>query len=97
MPAQSSAEKSGTNVAAAVSQAQSIVEAARERAAAIVKEAEEVKQQAQEEGYQQGYQQAQIDLANTAIRLIDESSSVSDALAEEAVGLALAIWQNYYR
>jgi type III secretion system HrpE/YscL family protein len=82
---------SQTKLATALAEAQSIIEAAEQRAAEVRSEAERSYLESREQGYQDGLRQGQTAAAGSAVRLIAESSTVGDRLADEAARLALAI------
>lgn len=82
---------SGSSVAHALSEAQTIIDAARRRATEIDAEAQRVRQEASEAGYQDGYQRGLEDASKNAVRLIEESSVVAEQLADEGARLAVAI------
>lgn len=82
---------SGQSLTSALSEAQSIIEAAEQRAAEIRAEAEKTFQQARDNGYREGYEKGLENAAQRALRLISDSAQVGDKLAQEAAKLALAI------
>ena len=82
---------SQTKLSTALAEAQSSIEAAEQRAAEVRSEAERSYLEAREQGYQDGLRQGQTAAAGSAVRLIAESSTVGDRLADEAARLALAI------
>ena len=82
---------SETRLSSALSDAQSIIDAAEKRAAELKAEAEKVYREAKEQGYQAGLKLGHDEVAANAVRLIEESTSISEALASEAAQLALAI------
>lgn len=82
---------SSTSLTSALSEAHSIIEAAEKRAAELTEEAKKKFEEAWNEGYHQGFEQGRREASKQAIRLIQESTAVSDRLAEEAAHLALAI------
>lgn len=81
-------------LAAALQEAQSIIAAAEQRARALTAEAERLHRDAREQGFAEGFEQGRKDAADRAVRLIQESTSVADSLAEEAAKLALAICES---
>jgi type III secretion system HrpE/YscL family protein len=83
--------KTSQGVAAAVSEAQNIVEAAKRRAAEIEAKAHEVVREARDRGYQEGFAKGVSDSASTAVRLIADSTAIGDKLSEQAAKLAIAI------
>lgn len=80
-----------TNLSEALTEAHNIVNAAKQRANQLLQEAEQIHNQAKDDGYAQGYKDAQKSVADTAIRLIREGAEVGEQLSEEAAKLALAI------
>lgn len=77
--------KSGTmTVASSLSEAQKILETAKE-------EAKKIKEEAKRQGYEQGLAQGRAEAADAAIRIIQEATQVSEQISEEAAKLALAI------
>ena len=78
-------------LAEALSQAQNIVAAAEKRADQLKAEAETIYQQARDKGYKEGFAAGQAEAVATGVRLIEDTTSLGDRLAEEAARLALAI------
>lgn len=78
-------------LSAALSEAQSIVEAAEQRAKALLAKAEEAYQQGYEQGYEAGSKQGRADAVESAVRLLEDSGAIGDRLAVRAADLALAI------
>ncbi len=68
----------------ALSEAQSIVEAAENRA-------EEIAKAAEEKGYQAGLDIARQEVAGVAVRMMEDSAGLEDELAHKAARLALSI------
>ena len=81
----------GNNFSSALSEAERIIEAAEKRAESLLEEAELKLGDAKSEGYQEGFEQGRKDAVLQAVRLIEESPAVADALAAEAAKLAIAI------
>ncbi len=79
---------------AALKEADAIIETAEARAREVRRAAEGAFEDAKRAGYDAGYQQGLRDAAETALRLIGESSVISSRLAEEAARLAIAICQS---
>jgi flagellar biosynthesis/type III secretory pathway protein FliH len=79
------------SLSAALSDAQLIVEAARMKAAEIEAAARADYQSAREKGYADGFASGKAEVAEGAIRLIEESTVLGERLAEEAARLAIAI------
>lgn len=90
---QAPAPQNYPNLGAALSEAQNIVEAARTRAADIEARARRTFEEAQENGYREGFKAGEAKAADAAVRLIEESVVVGERLSEEAAALALAICQ----
>lgn len=82
---------SGSKVSAALSEAQTIVEAAKRRATELEEQAQRKYQEAWDAGFRHGSEKAREDAARAAIRLAAESSSIGERLAEEAAKLALVV------
>ena len=86
--------QSGTTaspLSTALSEAESIISAAEKRAEEIVQRAENTYEELREKGYQDGLQKGHAEVAATAVRLMDDSTAISEKLSEEAAHLALAI------
>lgn len=79
------------SVAAALNEADTIIESARKRATEIQSAAEKAYEQAKESGYALGYQEGLSDAADKAVRMIQDSASLGTRLSEEAARLAIAI------
>lgn len=77
----------------ALNEAQSIIEAAENRAQELRRAAEGAFEDAKRSGFEAGFQQGLRDAAGTAIRLVGETSVLSQHLSEEAAKLAVAICQ----
>lgn len=75
----------------AIDDAQVIIEAAEQRAAEIVAEAERNFRESQQRGYDEGFRQGKREASENAVRLLSETGALSDTLAIEAAQLALAI------
>lgn len=82
-------EQSG--LSAALSEAQNIVNAAKQRAEELLSEAEAIHAKAYEEGYQQGITAGKSEATQVAVRLIEDTDRVRTVLSEEAANLALSI------
>ena len=76
---------------AVLSEAQKIVESARKRAGELTAQAEHAYQEAKTRGYQDGVIAGEHAVAEKAVRLIEESTTISDTLSLEAARLAIAI------
>ena len=81
------------NLGAALTEAQSIVEAARARAADIEIAARKSFDESRDSGYRDGFKVGEAKAADAAVRLIEESVVVGERLSEEAAALAIAICQ----
>lgn len=81
----------GSSLNAALTEAQSIVEAAKRRAADVDAESDKIRARAREAGYQEGFQQGLADAAQSAVRLIEQTQSISERLSEEAARLGIAV------
>ncbi len=81
------------NLGAALSEAQNIVEAARNRAADIELAARKSFEESRENGYREGFKAGEAKAADAAVRLIEETVVVGERLSEEAAALAVAICQ----
>ncbi len=83
--------ENGPKLAAALTEAQSIVEAAEKRAKALLSKAEESYQQGYDDGYKVGVEQGRLDAVDMAVRMLEDSGAIGDRLAVRAAKLALAI------
>jgi flagellar assembly protein FliH len=81
----------GSLLASALEDAQSIIAEAERRAAELVAQAEKTYQEARELGFQEGVRQGLAQTAGQAVRLIADSTTLAESLADEAARLALAI------
>lgn len=81
----------GSKLATAISEAQSIIEAAEERARALEERAKERFAEAEQRGYEAGFERGRAEATDAAVRLLQESGAIGDQLASEAARLALAI------
>ena len=81
-------------MSSAIEEAQNILDAAENRAEKILLKAEQELSTAQERGYQTGIELGKQEACNTAVRLIQDSSAISQQLAEQAARLAIAIAEN---
>ena len=91
MPADKGSQTTAQTLSDAISEAQHIVQVAEERARELKEEAEQQRAEAREQGYAEGVLEGRRAVADTAVRLIEESSQVGARLAEEAAKLAIAI------
>jgi len=80
-----------TSVSAALSEAQSIIGAAEQRAAELTATAEAAYEKARKTGYEDGFQEGRKDASGQALRLIEESSLIGSKLSAEAAKLSMAI------
>ena len=81
----------GGRVAGALNEAEKIIEGARQRAEDIITEAQTLKASAKEDGYRAGVEEAKLELARAAIKIIEDKSKLNEVLAKEAAKLAIAI------
>lgn len=81
----------GNNLSSALSEAQSIIEAAEQRAEEILANAEQRHASAEQEGFDRGFEAGRRDAAEQAIHLIENSAIVAERLSEEAAKLAIGI------
>ena len=79
------------SLAQALSEAQSIIQAAEDRATSISAQAEKSFEDARNRGYNEGYTRGVKEASQKAVRLIEESTSIAERLSSEAARLALAI------
>ena len=82
---------SSPKLASAISDAQSIIEAAEQRAQALEVRAQQSFDQAYDKGYEAGFERGRAETAEDAVRLLEENGKHSDQLAAEAARLAIAI------
>lgn len=87
-------EKPQQSVSNALSEAQTIIEAAKRRSAEIDADAERVRSQAHERGFEEGFAQGLREASEAAVRLIKEGSTIQERLALEAARLGVAIATN---
>ena len=80
-----------SKLSAALTEAENIIEGAKERANSIVAEAEAIKSSAKREGLEIGKTEALSEVAKLAIRLICDKEQINELLSQEAAKLALAI------
>jgi flagellar assembly protein FliH len=78
-------------MSAALTQAQSIVEAAETRARKLEEQAEKSYLEAKQRGYEEGLEAGKTEALAEAVRLIEQTEALNDSLAREAAQLALAI------
>lgn len=90
-PSPSSASAAPASVSAALTEAQSILAAAEERARDLKNSAEKAYEEARQKGYAEGYENGKTEATNQALRLIQESALVGQRLSTEAARLAIAI------
>ena len=79
------------SLSSAIDEAQNILEAAKRKAKEILKDAQSEYSEAKEKGFTEGLEQGRIEAAKTAVRLIEDSTTVGKQLAEHAAKLAFAI------
>ncbi len=83
--------REGTKLADALTEAQSIIGAAEDRAREIQDQAERVREDAERRGYSDGLERGRREVADRAVRLLEERSKLEEQLADEAARLAAAI------
>lgn len=84
-------KETGSSLREALTEAQNIVNAAKERADQLLADAEGIRQQARDEGYEAGFAEGKAEASASAVRLLEESGAIGDRLSEQAAHLALAI------
>ena len=82
---------SPSDLNSALTQAQSIVEAAEQRAKKLEEDAKKSYEEAKERGYAEGISLARDEVLGEAVRLIEDTAQLQESLAQEAAQLALAI------
>lgn len=80
-----------SGITSALSEAESILLGAENRAAEIRAQAERAYEEAKASGFQQGYAEGKHEALATALRLISDQTKIADKLSEQAARLALAI------
>lgn len=75
----------------ALREAQTIIESAEKRSAELLSSAERAYEEAKHRGYAEGFAQAEQEVANNAIRLIEDQGSLGEKLSQEAAKLAVAL------
>lgn len=81
----------GQKLATAISDAQSIIEAAERRAQELRGKTETAYREAYEKGFEVGKQEGRTAALESAIRLLEDGGAIGDRLATEAARLALVI------
>lgn len=81
----------GQNLVQAISEAQSIIDAAERRASERLSEAESAYERAKLAGYDEGFKRGLDEAAKNAVQLIRETGGLKEKLAHEAAELALKI------
>ncbi|HQH25829.1 MAG TPA: type III secretion system stator protein SctL [Oligoflexia bacterium] len=84
-------KEGGSGLASALSEAQSVIEAAQKRAKEVLADAEKKYNEARELGHREGFEEGLREVSRTAVRLIEETTVIGERLAEEAAKLAMAI------
>lgn len=80
-----------TKIAEAITEAQSIIEAAEKRATELVRSAEEKYRASVKQGYQEGFEQGAKEASEQAVRLLEDYGAIGEQLATEAARLAISI------
>ncbi len=83
--------KKPSSLSEALSEAEQIIDAAEKRVQELMEKAEKSFKEASEKGYQEGLKRGEKEAVNAAVRLLEQSTSVGNVLAEEASKLSLAI------
>ena len=78
-----------SKVSAALTEAQNIVEAAKQKAASILEQARAAEKEAQERGYEEGFQAGKRAASGAAVRLVSETASMRESLSRQAAKLAV--------
>ncbi len=94
MPIQEKKGEPHLNLSTALSEAQTIIEAAEQRSAELMRQAQLSYEQASRQGFAEGYQAGLTQATAKALRLIEETSRLQESLAREGAKLALAIASN---
>ena len=79
------------SLSSTIDEAQNILDAAKRKSKQLLDEAKIEYEQAKEKGYKEGLEQGEIEVSKTAVRLIQDSTTVGKQLAEHAAKLAFAI------
>lgn len=85
------AGSTGKSVSTALSEAQTIISAAEQRAAELKSSAEQAYEEARQAGFAAGFEEGVIEATKKSVRLIEEGSLIGRRLSEEAARLAIAI------
>ena len=80
-----------SNLTNALSEAQSIIEAAELRAQEILTKAEQSYQEAKKTGLESGFEEGLSRASRQAVRMLESTGSLQESLAREAAKLAIAI------
>ena len=81
----------GGKIAGALNDAENIIDGARKRAEEILAEAQKIRSHAQAEGYVAGQEEAKKEVAQVAIKLIEDKGKLNQLLSQEAAKHAIAI------
>lgn len=79
------------SLSSAIDEAQNILDVANRKAKKLLHEAQLKYEEAKEKGHKEGIEQAKIEVSKTAVRLIQDSSTIGNQLAKHAAELAFAI------
>lgn len=79
------------SLSSAIDEAQNILDVAKRKANKLLQDAQIEYEQAKEKGYKEGLEKGKLEVSKTAVRLIQDSSTVGKQLAEHAADLAFAI------
>ena len=79
------------SLSSAIDEAQNILDVAKRKAEKLLHDAKLEYEQAKEKGYQEGLEQGKLEVSKTAVRLIEDSTTIGEQLAEHAAKLAFAI------
>lgn len=79
------------NVAKALSEAQSILKEAERRASEVLADTQRTKKEAEQAGYQHGYEVGRREAFRLAVRALEQTAEFSESVATEAARLAISI------
>lgn len=75
----------------AINEAQAVIEAAEERATAIIDKAQITYEKAYDLGFQEGQEDGRQEAVKLAVRMLEESGAIGDSLAKHAASLAIVV------
>lgn len=81
----------GPKLSTALHEAQTILDAAEARVREIIGDAEKNAELARAQAYREGYDQGRHDAVQKAVRMLEDSATLSDRFAEQAAKLALKV------